>query len=239
MCGWLFKKNWLEVANTNHNPKVIAYYFLNAIKKHKCVPTLLRSDNGTENVMTGSLQVGLRYHHKDSLSGNKSYIWGKSTKNQRIESYWGRMRHHSIDYFIKLFYFMRNKSYFNFSKLHIKCLQYCFGPLIKYELHKIQKEWNSHTIRKQKDKITGKLNSIYFSPESYNLKDYKKSCNHEIIDELIEKFTETPVLIDPKFTELVNLILPETRIPLDIKEAFDLYKKFLKIIEEKKINFQL
>lgn len=30
---------------------------------------------------------------------------------------------------------------------HIRILQLCFGPLIRYDLANIQKEWNEYTIR--------------------------------------------------------------------------------------------
>ena len=131
---------------------------------------------------------------------------------------------------------MRSNNYFVYSKIHIKRLQYCFGSLIKYELQTIQKEQNTHTIRNQKGRICRKPDLIYFSPETYNLKDYKKSCNIEGIDDLLDKFTVKPELNDPKFIELIEIILPGTRIPLDIKEAFDLYKKLSKQQKKKEIN---
>lgn len=46
---------------------------------------MLRSDKGSKNVLIGSLQVCLRKNHADKLSGDKSYITGKSVRNQRIE----------------------------------------------------------------------------------------------------------------------------------------------------------
>ena len=140
---------WLEVATTNNNPKMTAYYFLKTVKKLKLLPTTMRSDKGTENTLIESLQVCLRLKHNDKYAGKKSFFQGKSVRNQRIESFWSQMRKHSMDFYIQLFKSMQEKNLFDGSKLHVKCMQYCFGPLIKRDLTAKQKLWNEHKIRKQ------------------------------------------------------------------------------------------
>ncbi|OXU25165.1 hypothetical protein TSAR_012821 [Trichomalopsis sarcophagae] len=72
---------WLEVGTTNKNPKVIAHYFLNTVEKYRCLPTIVRSDKGTENVLIESLQICLRREHDDKFDGEMSYIKGKSVHN--------------------------------------------------------------------------------------------------------------------------------------------------------------
>ena len=131
VCGWSRKIHWLEAATTNKDPKVVGYYFLKCVCRIGGLPNLIRSDKGVENSLIESLQICLRRNHTDKWAGEKSFIKGKSTRNQRIESYWGRMRQHSVDFYIQFFKAMREKNLFNDSNLHIKCLQYCFGPLIK------------------------------------------------------------------------------------------------------------
>lgn len=140
---------WLEVATTNNDPCVTAYYFLKSLKKYKCLPTIVRSDKGTENIMIESLQVCLRKDHNDKFSGENSYIQGKSVHNQRIESYWGRMRQHSMDFYIQFFKCMVQENLFDGSEIQKKCLQYTFGFLIQNDLRTTQKLWNEHRIRKQ------------------------------------------------------------------------------------------
>lgn len=46
---------WLEVATTNNDPGIAAYYFLKTVKRYKCLPTILRTDKGTENIIIESL----------------------------------------------------------------------------------------------------------------------------------------------------------------------------------------
>ena len=47
--GFSRKVLWLELATTNNYPKVFCYYYLQTVKKFNIVPTLIRSDKGTEN----------------------------------------------------------------------------------------------------------------------------------------------------------------------------------------------
>ena len=70
--GYLRFILWLEVANTNKDPKVIAYYYLKVIKSLRFMPTLIRSDEGTENIDIE------RYHlrHEDDYAGASSFIEG-------------------------------------------------------------------------------------------------------------------------------------------------------------------
>lgn len=59
--GFSRKLLWLKAADTNKNPKVVAGYFLRAIKKYKCLPTKVRADKGTENVLVAKIQRILRF----------------------------------------------------------------------------------------------------------------------------------------------------------------------------------
>lgn len=52
---------WLEVANTNNNPRVVAFHYLNTLKKYNLIPTLVRSDKGSEKTLIESLQVFINF----------------------------------------------------------------------------------------------------------------------------------------------------------------------------------
>lgn len=220
---------WLEVASTNNDPKVTAHYCLSTIKEKGFVPTIVRSDKGTENTLTGLLQICLRNKHNDKLSGDKSYVTGKSTRNQRIESFWGRMRQHSMDFYIQFFKCMEAKGLFDGSKLHVHCLQFCFGPLITNDLKLTKDLWNEHHIRKQalRNNVCGKPTVMYYAPEKFGAKDYKKNINKEAIDHLINELTTKPTLIDPLFEEMVDALLPEYSAAKTPEEALALYKQIL------------
>lgn len=50
-------------------------------------PTILRADDGTENVLAGSAQIALRLSHTDQMAGSKSFMTGSSVHNVVIFCY--------------------------------------------------------------------------------------------------------------------------------------------------------
>ena len=100
-----FSRNviWLEANTTNSNPKVIAGYFIEAVKRKKGCPQRIRADLGTENSYIEQMQIFLRRNHEDELGGDQSFLYGKSTHNQRIEWFWGLLRRQKGQFYISLF----------------------------------------------------------------------------------------------------------------------------------------
>ena len=86
--GYSRKIIWLEVATTNNDPSVVGSYFLNSIKTLNLLPRCIRGDRGSENTTVCGIQRFLRRADRDSVSGIKSFIYGPSTSNQRIEAWW-------------------------------------------------------------------------------------------------------------------------------------------------------
>lgn len=76
---------WLEVGSTNNDPRVVANYFLDCVKQVGGTATVVCADYGTENVKVAGMQRFFRRDCPDSLSGSKSFMYGKSVSNQRIE----------------------------------------------------------------------------------------------------------------------------------------------------------
>lgn len=78
---------WLEVSPTNHDPKVVARFYLEALEKIGGmfghfnmilgVPKFLRSDYGTENC---ALHIAFHLKNYSSLR-ERCYIYGPSTSN--------------------------------------------------------------------------------------------------------------------------------------------------------------
>lgn len=234
--GFSRKLIWLDVATTNKDPTVVAVYYLKALKEFNLIPCQIRADKGTENVWIESMQIYLRHKHNDKFAGKKSYVKGKSTANQRIESYWGQMRKHCADFYIQLFNYMRSQQLFDDSSLHKKCLQYCFGPLIRHDLYMTKEEWNKHRIRKQRNRSNpfGKPDVMYYLPQRYDARDHKFAVDAEKVDTLMNEFTTKPILIDPDFKELVTIVLPDAQVAKTPREALKLYTKILERIKTRK-----
>ena len=55
--GYSRKILWLKVCRTNNDPAVTGKHFLDTVTKYQGCPTLLRTDNGTENVIMSAMQA--------------------------------------------------------------------------------------------------------------------------------------------------------------------------------------
>ena len=86
MDGYSRKILWLEVSISNKDPSVIFRYYFNTTINAGPIPAILRCDRGTENFITGDMQMLLRGNHDDCLTSVAMTLYGKSSHNQRSES---------------------------------------------------------------------------------------------------------------------------------------------------------
>ena len=224
---------WLQVSTTNNKPEVIAYYYLNCVQNLKCVPSVIRSDRGTENKIVEILQKALRNSHTDIYAKDNSFIKGKSTANERIEKYWKQMINHSMGFYIKLFKFMLEENILDIGNIVcIECLRFCFSHLVSYDLQVTQQEWNKHRVRKQNIRnIPSDIpNILYYWPEKVGATDCKKEVDSDDINRLMDKFTIKPKMYSSKIKPLIDILIPDICTPSSAQEAYDLYKKLIKLI---------
>ena len=232
--GYSKKFLWLEVASTNNDPHVIAYYYLQTVKKFNGLPTILRSDKGTENSVIGELQQCLRYAHNDEYARENSYISGKSTANQRIEASWGQLSRHVTGFYINLFKIMEENELVDISNpLHLECLRYAFGPLIKHDFQTYKKEWNQHHIRKQNARNIpgGKPNVMFNLPQKFGLSDCKKPVDLEHVDILFQKYTTKPQLYRSEFEDVIKEVQFNPPVYCTVEDANDVYIELLKLCQ--------
>jgi hypothetical protein len=80
---------WLEVSSSNNDPEIVAKYYTDYVNAIGGTARIIRVDRGTENVNVEAMQQFFRRLSTDDFSGDKSFMYGRSTSNQRIESWWG------------------------------------------------------------------------------------------------------------------------------------------------------
>ncbi|KAF3842919.1 hypothetical protein F7725_001768, partial [Dissostichus mawsoni] len=90
--GYSRKVLWLKCGATNNDPGVIAQNYIRCVTEHGVIPMRLRTDCGTENGTMAAIQCALRSRHSDNFAGAASHMYGSSTANQRIESWWSYFR---------------------------------------------------------------------------------------------------------------------------------------------------
>lgn len=187
---------------------------------------MVRSDRGTENVQVQALQIGLRTFHDDAFAGQNSFLMGKSTQNQRVESFWVQLQRLGMRHYMDIFKEMTEQGILDVkNKIQIECLRYCFGSLISHDLHLIRKEWNNHRIRKQTNRKFpgGRPNILFGLPENYNAADCSKPVHKEDINILCSTFTVEPQLCSPSFEEVVSVLMPNFKNPCKSDEALKTY----------------
>lgn len=122
--GFSRKVLWLTVGVTNNNPQVTALHFARTVKQLQTLPCVVRCDRGTENVHIEKCQKIWRRNSGDEFSGMKSFLYGKSTANQRIESWWAMLRRQCTNFWINLFKDMQTIGLLNVTdNAYLQCLR--------------------------------------------------------------------------------------------------------------------
>jgi len=227
MDGYSRRVLWLHVSPTNNDPAVIAWYYLRYLHQHQHTSRIIRCDLGTENTTIEVLQPFFRYNCNDAFAGVKSFMYGKSTANQRIEAWWALLRKHCTGWWINMFKDLRDRGLYNGHDLvHIQCLRYCFMGVLRAELQRTVREWNTHPIRSNKNGEcpSGRPNVIYFSPELYDSQNYGTPVDVKDVDICLDLYASPPPPdCTDDFLELLHLLRPFVERPNTVGAACDLY----------------
>lgn len=230
---------WLEVGTTNNDPGVTAKYFLDYIHSIGGVPRIVRGDNGTENVNTAAIQRFFRRDANDVFAGEKSFMYGKSVSNQRIEAWWGQLRKGCADWWITYFKDMRDRGlYCDSNIIHVQCLRFCYMSILQDELHRAARLWNIHRIRPSSNPESppGRPDILYYLPEITETQDFMTQVDLEEVELAKEVCCpEDPSLpCLPQFKDLADIILQEQGLamPKCHDEARSLYIQLLSCIKD-------
>lgn len=229
---------WLEVGHSNNNPTIIASYFYDCIKQVGGVPYRCRSDAGTENVNVAAMQRFFRRDANDEFAGEKSFLYGKSTSNQRIEGWWTFLRKSESDFWIKYFKDLRDQGLYDETDLlHVECLKFCYMPLLRDELHRVAKHWNLHKIRPSSNDHSphGRPDINYFIPEAFDTKSYLQPVSQEDLNVAKDLCCDIPLNdYTQTFQELAEIIMRENNLQMgnDVSQAECLYIDLIGILEK-------
>lgn len=239
--GYSRKILWLEASNTNNNPRVVARYFINYIRKLKRVPRVVRSDHGSENSIIKDIQTFLRKDHTDVMHGEKSFQYGPSTSNQRIEMLWSFLMKNFTQFWRNLFKDLRDAGLLN-TALQVNCLRFSFMPLIRHRLEIFKNLWNSHRIRSQRNSEVpcGIPDVLYNQAIMFGDTDYSFSVPYssEDLNILSQLCTEAPAERGCpdnfwyEFEHQCNLNRDECKrlVPDNVDDALLLFKTLLSIL---------
>ncbi|XP_034094533.1 uncharacterized protein LOC117561334 isoform X2 [Gymnodraco acuticeps] len=167
--GFSRKVMWLRSGSTNNDPGIIAQYYLQCVSEFGLLPARLRTDCGTENGTMAAINCTLRSQHTDDFAGALSHMYGTSTANQRIESWWSFFRKQRTQFWIELFSDLRERHLFNGSHEHKCLLRYVFLGILQKDLDEYRQLWNNHTIRpvRLSQCPSGKPDAMYHLPHRF------------------------------------------------------------------------
>ncbi|XP_034530357.1 uncharacterized protein LOC117805873 [Notolabrus celidotus] len=226
---------WMEAYTTNSDPRVIAEYFIQCITPMGGCPERIRADHGTENGHVANMQMFLRRNHTDVFAGDKSFLYGRSTGNQRIESWWGILRKQCVQFWMNLFKDLQENGHFSGDFLDKNLIQFCFLDLVQEELNEVVRTWNTHKIRPRpgQDVHGGRPVLMYTVPQAYSAEDKLKTVELEEVAVCKEECTpKSQFPCDETVFELCLLLMQENgwEIPSDAFDAAELYISLRTII---------
>lgn len=133
--GFSRKVLWLKAYSTSSDPKVIAGYFMEAVDEYKGCPRIIRADKGTENADTCTIQRLLRQDGTDTFAGEKSFLYGRSTMNQRIEYWWSFLRKECTEFWIDFLTGLKNEGHYDGDFIDKNLIIFSFLGIIQVFVH--------------------------------------------------------------------------------------------------------
>ena len=157
-------------------------YYANYIEQLEGVPHKIRADRGVENAYVAGIQRFPRRSHNDESAGYSSFIFGKSTSNQRIEAWWSLLRRNRLNWWMNYFKDLHDQGLYDDSNpTHVQCLKFCFYSILQDELDETRHYWNHLRIRLSRAASSppGRPDVLYFLPQNQNTLDHKLMFDEE------------------------------------------------------------
>ena len=168
--GFSRKIIFLNVGPTNHDPRVISHYYLDAVKLIGGYPQVVQTDCGTENGIVATLQTVFCIASGTSCDLSRCHRYSSSPSNQRIECWWSQFRKSRSEWWINKFGELTESGLFDIGNvMHKHCLQYSFMELLQDDLDFSVSLWNTHRIRPSRmtASLPGVPNELFYLPHTF------------------------------------------------------------------------
>lgn len=235
---------WIELLSSNKDPNTIVSLYLDYVRQFHGLPRKIVADCGTENLITAGCQRYLRREQTDTCAGAKSFQYGRSVSNQRIEALWSQLRRSCTNFWIGFFKDLIESGLFDTSSMVEKqCILFVFSELLQQDLKAFSQSWNSHSIRPSANtditiRPSGRPNVLYFSPEltDRNACDYKIPLNYQDLSVMTSMYqsdvTAPKYLCSMEMLELAAILMSENDLQMaqTPTEGLKLYQTLLQLI---------
>lgn len=226
---------WMEVASSNKKPELVARYYCDAVKLIGGIPKKLKADDGTEHSIIEPIHITLRDLVGDENAVD-SFSIVPSPHNQRIESYWSKLRGDRMGWWQEFFRDMIDLELFDPSDpVLVDCLRFCFMNILRAELKELVEEWNEHIISKSiNGGPSGRPDTMYFLPHLFGKENHLDEVEDADIDEFQAAVDDLPRDFSLEFEEFANTVMAPNGMVMaeNIRDGLNLYLFLLLKITE-------
>ncbi|KAG8674007.1 hypothetical protein FPOAC1_007326 [Fusarium poae] len=223
---------WFYCGISANTSRSVVEQYLYALQQRETMPYLIRSDRGNETLLMAGAhyylsQAQVRKRNNttlDQVQFDDVWIYGKSTHNEKIESWWLRLSKGRAKFWREYFSIITAEGQFSHDYLSDRiAILYLYMPIIREELTEFVRIWNVHYIRKQANRPhvnPGQPWNLYFQPEAKDSKSYAEAIPMDRLQTLLNIFESDSIDLDaylPKDTIAVcNTILEgQDNFPID------------------------
>ncbi|KAM0803128.1 hypothetical protein BDR22DRAFT_802080 [Usnea florida] len=150
-------------------------------------PRFVRSDRGGETVLMAQAHLTLQQAKDPEMTFRNCYMYGTSTANQRIESWWAQLTKSSLGKWIDFFRTLRDSNHFSKDMLADRiAILAIYLPTIRTEVTQFVDKWNTHNLRKQPNRpksMQGKPLALFYYPQD-GIRNYGLSLDQPTLARL-------------------------------------------------------
>ncbi|KAH7919661.1 hypothetical protein BV22DRAFT_1022606, partial [Leucogyrophana mollusca] len=238
---------WVKIWRANRNPRLIARYYLEAVRKLGGVPLVTQSDPGTENNSVANLHTLIRHRLDPSLTDTLQHRWMRKNMNIKAECGWSQIRRHFTPGFEDILDHGVNEGlYVPDDPLHRLIFLWLAIPWMQKEIDHWVHRWNTTPRRSDRNKVLpqGIPDIIRTQPHRYKALDFKIHVPDELLDEMEDKWApaEHPIfqLVPPEFETQAQLLYGAMGAPAVSSDSFwDIYTTLLNAFESHSSAFAL
>ncbi|KAI0054561.1 hypothetical protein BV25DRAFT_1922583 [Artomyces pyxidatus] len=227
---------WCKIWWTNHNPRLITSFYIEAARRLKAVPLITQSDPGTENFGVANAHTTIRQRLDPSLAGTLQHRWMREHQNIKPEIHWSILRKDWAPGFEDILEQGVENGWYDINILMEKHLfRWLAIPWLQRELDAWVRQRNTTPRRADKHKILphGIPELINEKPRHFNSEDFKIPVSEDLLDEVENIWAPRDhavfELVPPAFSHRVNQCYAAIGQPVLTSDTFwDIYLDLLR-----------
>ncbi|KAI0741878.1 hypothetical protein C8Q80DRAFT_1109776 [Daedaleopsis nitida] len=227
---------WLKIWWTSKNPRLVASYYIDAVRMIKGVPLITQSDPGTENFGIANAHTFIRQQLDPALEGTLQHRWMRERMNIKPEMIWSQLaRQWKPGFEAKLQMGVDQGWYDPASPLESLVFRWVAIPWLQRELDCWRAQFNLMPRRPSKHKIlpNGIPMLIAATPRKYGLQDFKVGVPPELFNAVEQEWAPPthPVfeLVPPAFASRISAFYLDMQSPAVTGDNF--WEIYLRLLE--------